>query len=329
MQCAEEFSTKNTERETRMAARSIAKVSVSFGLVNVGIKIFKAAGSESVSFNMINPKTKNRVKQKLVDSITGEEIQRGDTMKGYEYAKDQYVCFTDDEVGNMQAAKKDTLEISEFVSMDQIDALHIEETYYTGPDKGMDKSYRLLYEMLKTKGRAAIGIWISHGKEHLVAIRAYQHGLIMHKMFYNTEVRAFEENCANIAISPIELTMAGVLMDALFNPTFDKSKYRDTFIEKLNAAVEVKVSGGTIKEVAAVVSNVGMEAALRKSLESMGVPASKIEEMLAQAQKDAAKIATPTPIAAPAPVAAAIPAAAIKAAPAKQTKKVTKARKAG
>jgi len=308
-----------------MASRAIARVSVSFGLVNVVIKIFKSAGAEAVSFNMINPKTKNRINQKLVDSVTDEEVQRGDLLKGYEFAKDQYVCFTDEEVANMQAAKKDTLEISEFVSISQIDPLHIERTYYTGPDKGMDKSYKLLYEMLKSQNRAAIGIWVSHGKEHLVAISAYQHGLIMQQMFYDTEVRAFENTCANIAISPIELTMAGVLMDALFKPNFDKSKYRDTFIEKLNAAVEVKVGGGTIKGVAAVVSNVGMEAALRKSLEVMGVSADKIDSMLAQAQRDAAKVATPTPIAAPVPVAAAAPAKAA----AKQTKRTTgKARKA-
>jgi DNA end-binding protein Ku len=270
-----------------MAARSIARVVVSFGMAQIGIKLYLSASAESVSFKQIAPKTKNLTSQKLVDKVTGEEIQRADLLKGYEYAKDQYVTFTDDEVANLQAAKKDTLEIAEFVDCGQIDPLHIEKTYYTGPDKGMDKGYRFLYETLKANNRVAIGTWVARGKEHLVAIRAYQHGLIMQQMFYDTEVRAFDNMCANIAVSPVEMAMGKVLMDTMFKAEFDKSKYRDHFIEKINAALEIKIAGGTITTVATPVTSTGMADSLRASLLAMGVPADKIDGMIASAGVDA------------------------------------------
>jgi len=266
-----------------MAARTLARVVISFGMVNIGIKLFVAASAESVTFNMINPKTNNRVKQKLVDAVTGAEVERGDMLKGYEYAKDQFVCFTEDEVANMQAAKRDSLDITEFVDAGEIDPLHVERTYYTGPDKGMDKGYRLVYEMLKTYNKVAIGTWVARGKEHLVAISAYQHGLIMQQMFYDTEVRSFENTCANIQVSPTDLALGKVLMDTMSQSKFDSSKYSDKFVEKLQAAIQLKLDGKTITATAAPVSNTGMADALRASLIAMKVPADQIDAMLAKA----------------------------------------------
>ena len=266
-----------------MAARALARVVISFGMVNIGIKLFVAASAESTTFNMISPLTKNRVKQKLVDGVTGDEVDRGGMLKGYEYAKDQYVCFTEEEVANMQAAKRDTLDITEFVFAGEIDPLHIERTYYTGPDKGMDKSYKLVYEMLKTYNKVAIGTWVARGKEHLVVIRPYQHGLIMQQMFYDTEVRTFDNTCANIDISPVDLALGKVLMDTMTREKFDSSKYSDKFVDKLTAAIEVKVNGGTITATAAPVSNTGMAEAIRASLLAMNVPADKIDSMMAKA----------------------------------------------
>jgi DNA end-binding protein Ku len=271
-----------------MASRSVGRVVLSFGMAQIAIKLYKAAASEAVSFNMINPKTKGRVSQKLVDKETGEEVQRGDCLKGYEYATDQFVTFTEDEIANMQAAKKDSLEIAEFVPTSEIKPLHVENTYYTAPDKGMDKGYRFLYELLKSQNKAAIGIYVARGKEHLVAIQAYEHGLIMYQMFYDTEVRSFDNKCANIPISPMELAMGKVLMDTLSKPTFNSSKYSDTFILKLNKAVEAKRAdpNAQIKEVAATVSTGGMADTLRASLLSMGVPADQLDAMIAKAMVD-------------------------------------------
>jgi DNA end-binding protein Ku len=266
-------------------------------MAQIAVKLYNATGSEAVSFNMISPK-RNRVGQRLFEKlpgstedtvIWGEEIKdRSKLLKGYEYAKDQFVYFTDEEVANMQAGKKDSLNIAEFVPVSEIDPLHIEKTYYTAPDKGMDKGYRFLYELLKAHNRAAIGIYVARGKEHLVAIQAFQHGLVLYQLFYNTEVRAFDNKCANIPVSPVELAMGKVLMDTLFKSTFDSSKYSDKFIDKVNKAVAVKLADpmATITEVAVPVSTGGMADTLRASLISMGVPEDQIDAMIAKAMGD-------------------------------------------
>ena len=263
-----------------MGARAVASVVVSFGLINISVKLYLSAASQQVGFNMINPKTGNRISQKLVDKETGEEIPRGETFKGYEYSKDKYIVFTDDEVANMQADKKDTLDIQEFIPISDIDPLHVEKTYYTGPNKGFDKAYTLLFETLKAEGKAAVGAWASRGKEHLVIIRAYQHGLIMHQMFYDTEIRVFENTCAKVKLSPIELAMSKMLVGQFASDKFDASKYSDSFVEKVKAAVEVKLSGGKINEVQAKENTSSMHASLRESLIAMGVPAAQIDEMI-------------------------------------------------
>ena len=291
-----------------MSARSVGRVVLSFGMAQIAIKLYKAADAESVSFNMINPKTGNRLSQKLVDSVTLEEVLRSESLKGYEYAKDQYVVFTEEEVANMQAAKKDSLDIAEFIPTSEIDPLHIEQTYYTAPDKGMDKGYKFLYELLKAHDRAAVGTYVARGKEHLVAIRAYQHGLVMYQMFYDTEVRSFDNKCANVPISPVEMAMGKVLMDTLSKPTFDSSKYSDRFIEKLNAAVQVKIENpkATITEVSAPVQNTGMADSLRASLRAIGMSEEKIAEEMAKigiTAAVAAPVAAVEPLKLTAPVA--------------------------
>ena len=274
-----------------MGSRSVAKVVISLGMTAVAVKLYLSAKSEGIEFNMLNPKTGNRVRQKLVDGVTGEEIKRDETVKGYEYVKDSYVTFTDEEIANMQAAKRDTIDVTEFVSVSEIDPLHIEKTFYTGPDRGMDKGYHLLYETLRRENKAAIGTWISRGKEHLVTICAYQHGLVMHQMFYNTEVRAFDNTCASVQLSPVELAMSKLLVDQFTVPVFDGSKYSDKFMEKLNAAVNVKLSGGSITATAAKGISTNVAESLRASLLSIGVPEAKIDAMVAKALAESAPAA--------------------------------------
>lgn len=281
-------------------ARATGTVVISFGMMNVGVKMYLSASSEQVGFNMINPKTGNRISQKLVDSVTKEDVERGDTVKGYEYTKDKYVTFTDEEVSNMQAERRDTLDIKEFIPVSDVDPLHVEKTHYTAPDKGFDKAYTLLYTTLNETNRAAVGTLVSRGKEHLVVIRAYQHGLIMHQMFYDTEVRSFENKCAKIAISPVELAMGKMMVEQFAVDKFDKSKYSDKFIDKLNAAVEMKLKGGAITEVEQKINTSNMVDSMRQSLLSMGVPEAKIAEMMAKAMAEtAATKAQPEPISQP------------------------------
>lgn len=278
-----------------MGARSVARVVVSFGLTQFGMKLFLSASGEQVSFNMISPKTGNRIKQKLVDAVTGEEIDRSTTLKGYEYQKDKYVTFTEEEVVNMAAEKKDTLDLKEFIPASEIDPLHVEKTFYTGPDKGFDRGYTILYEVLRKEKRAAVGTWVSRGKEHLVVISPYKHGLIMHQMYYNTEVRSFEDTCTKMVLTPVEEALSKVFVEHLSVDTFNKSKYSDKFVEKVTKAVQTKLAGGMINEVSTSVSNTNLADSMRESLLQMGVPVDKIDAMLAKALAET----TPTPTAIP------------------------------
>lgn len=280
-----------------MGARSVARVVLTFGMVSVGVKLFLSASAEQVGFNMINPKTGNRVNQKLVDAVTKEEVSRGDTVKGYEYQKDKYVTFTDEEVSNMAAEKRDTLDIAEFIPVSEIDPLHVEKTYYTGPDKGMDRQYQLLFQTLKNEGKAAVGTWVARGKEHLVTVRAWEHGLIIHQMFYNSEVRAFDDTCDKMMLSPTELAMGKMLIDQFSTDKFDKSKYRDKFADKLAEAVQTKLAGGEIRAVESKALS-GMAESLRASLAAMGVPQAQIDAMIAKAEAESAgAVSTPAPVA--------------------------------
>lgn len=288
-----------------MGARSVASVVVSFGAASVGLKLYLSAKAENVGFNMINPKTGHRVKQLLVDEDDYDEdtksvlkeaevIPRNATLKGYEYAKGQYITFTDEEVANMAAEKRDTLDLTEFVPVSEIDPLHVEKTYYTNPDKGMDKQYTIMREALKQENKAAIGTWVSRGKEHLVAIRAHGDNLLVHQFFYDTEVRVHEKKCKPYTPTAIDLAMSKLLIDHLSKDKLDKSKYSDKFVDQLNDAVETKLAGGEIKRAEASISGLtNMAETIRASLIAMGVPKDQIEAMVAKAQAEAGAAKAP------------------------------------
>jgi DNA end-binding protein Ku len=272
--------------------RSIGKVIVAFGMTSIAVKMYLSATSNRVTFNQINPKTGNRIKQKLVDAVDGTEVPRNELLSGFEYAKDKFVTFTDEEIANMQAKKKDTLDIAEFVSLSQIDPLMIEKVYYLGPDKGFDRDYMMLYHALKESQKTAIGTWVARGKEHLVAIRAYKHGLIMQQMYYTSEVRTFDDMCANIQISPKVMVMAKLMIDHLSSETFNPSKYRDSFIDKVKNAVELKLKGGEITTPNNEVPQVNdMESSLRAQLLAIGMKEEDIDKNLAIAVESTDKLA--------------------------------------
>lgn len=268
-----------------MGARAISTVVVSFGMMNIGVKLFVSAKSENISFKQINKETNSPVGQKLYDKVTNEEVQRADIVKGYEYIKDQYVLFTDEEIANMAEDKRDSLDIKEFIPVSEVKPLHIEKTYYTGPDKGMSKSYRLFYETLKGTKTAAVGTWVARGKEHLIVLRAHEHGIIAHQMFYDSEVRAFDNSCDKVEISPTELAMSKMLFEQFTQKKFDKSKYSDKYIERITKAVELKLQDrdAVIGPMKGKTISTSTEDNLRKSLEALGISSEKIDQMVIEA----------------------------------------------
>ena len=233
-----------------MAARSIASGSISFGLVSIPVKLYTATQAQGVHFNMLNPETKERVRQAYYTPSTGDEIERGVCVRGYEYAPDQFVTFTDEEFKALEIPSNNgVFEIIEFVPAHTVDLLGVEKSMYVGPNKGGDKSYALLAMALRTEEKYAVAKWGSRGKEHLMIIRPYKTGLVAHQMFYSDEIRDFEAavDLAKLPISDGEVSLAKQLINALSKPAFNPQDHVDRHRRLMLDAIEKKVAGGVIE----------------------------------------------------------------------------------
>jgi DNA end-binding protein Ku len=235
------------EKLIMAAARSCGSPTISFGLLSIPTKLYLAAASESFSFNMITPDG-NRVKQKLVDAVTDEEVQRGDCDRGFEYTKDQFVIFTDDELDSLAGEKANSIELAEFASDTVFDPLQVEKAYYLAPDKGAEKAYRLLVRTLEKTGKVAVGKWYARGKDHLVILiptgkdSATRH-LTMFQMYYANEVRGFEYQFSDKSEpTEAEVEMAKMLISKLSTKNFDVKKYNDEFAERIRTAIDAKIA---------------------------------------------------------------------------------------
>src|SRR5262245_32669444 len=160
-----------------MPPHSIGSGTISFGLVSIPIKMYTAASSESVSFNQIHPKCGGRIRQQLLCPTCNEVVDRTALVKGYEFAKDQYVQFTEDELKALEGEASKMIDIAEFVPLEKVDPIYFENTYYLGPDKGGDKAYRLLTDAMLKTSRVALATFVMRGKENLVLIRPSGDGL--------------------------------------------------------------------------------------------------------------------------------------------------------
>ncbi len=253
-----------------MAARATSSGTISFGLVSIPVKFYTAASSEQVRFNMLHPKSGARLKQQLYSPVDDELVERKDTVKGYEYAKGQYVQFTEDEVKALETARSSSIDIIEFVPLDLVDFVHVEKSYYLGPDKGGDKAYRLLNQSMEVKGKVAIGRWAARGKEQLILIRPYKDGLILHQLYYANEVRNFEDldRGSEFEFSEKELDLAEKLIEQLAVDAFEPEKFSDEYADRVRAAVDEKVAGKeiTIAPEAPKAQIIDLFEALKKSL---------------------------------------------------------------
>ena len=236
-----------------MPARSIATATISFGLVSVPVNIYSSAESKaSISFNMLHKKCGSRLKQHYTCTKDNEVVTRDDTVKGYEFAKDQYVILTPEELKALEEKATSTIDVTEFVPLDQVDREYLEKVYYLGPDKGGDRAYRLLTEALKTSGRAALGQYAARGQQHLVLLRPLNGVLVMEQLHYSDEVRPTTEvPVPEGEVKPAELKLAMQLIDQTSNDTFDPKKYKDTVRERVLETIQRKVDGQDITSDAA------------------------------------------------------------------------------
>jgi DNA end-binding protein Ku len=229
-------------------ARAISSGTLSFGLVSIPFKIYTAASPEGVKFHQLHAKCGNRIKYQVYCPTDDEVVERADLVKGYEYAKGQYVRFSPEELKALEEEKTHNLEIIEFVPLESVDFVHVEKSYYLGPDKGGHKAYKLLSQAMRDTGRVALGHYVARGKSHLVLIRPYEQGLIMHQLFYEDEVRNFDDIDLgeDVTFKAAETKMARQLIEQLSEDRFDAGKFRDEFRARVLEAVEDKVAGKEI-----------------------------------------------------------------------------------
>jgi DNA end-binding protein Ku len=228
-----------------MPARAIQSGTISFGLVSIPVKLYTATASEAVSFNYLHKKCGGRMKQQYFCPTDNEVVERSDIVRGYEYAKNQYVLFTEEELDALESAKTSQLEILEFVPLASVDPIYIAKSQYLGPDKGGDKAYRLLAETMQQAGKVAVGRFSARGKEQLVILRPYRSGLLLHHVYYANEVRAWDEidTGGTFSFKPAESELAERLIEQLTTDGFHPERYRDEFTDRIRAAVEQKVAG--------------------------------------------------------------------------------------
>jgi len=231
-----------------MAARSIASLTISFGLVSIPVKLYSATQSKAgVSFNLLHRNCGSRLRQQYLCIKEDVVVERADMVKGFEFSKDQYVTFTPEELKELEEAATGTVEITEFVPDEKIDPIYYDKAYFLAPDKGGAKPYALLSEGMRKTGRCALARWAARGKQYLVQLRPVEDGLIMQQLLYADEVRPITE--VDIERSPVkeaELKLAIQLIDQISAETFNPKAYEDDVRNRIEAAVDKKVKGQEI-----------------------------------------------------------------------------------
>jgi DNA end-binding protein Ku len=228
-----------------MAARPIGSGTVSFGMVSIPVKLFSAAETKSaISFNLLHGKCGTRLKQQYICPKDSEIVARDQMVKGYEFAKDQYVTFTEDELKAMAQEAERAIEIAEFVPADQVDPIYFDSAYYLGPDKGGDKAYHLLVKAMRETGRSAVAKWAARGKQYIVLIRPVEEGLVMQQLHYADEVRSLSEvPLGDAEVKDSELGLAVQLVNQIASDEFRPERYEDDVRKRVQGAIQKKIEG--------------------------------------------------------------------------------------
>src|SRR5580765_4970225 len=256
-------------------AASVWKGHLTFGLVTIPVRLFSAARSETISFNMLHKEDHSRIKQMVYCQLEDKPISRADTVKGYEYEKDHYVVVEDEEIKKVAPKTAKVMEILEFVKSDQVDPIYLEASYYVAPDEGGEKAYALLFTALKDSGYYAVAKVAMHNREHIIVMRPGDKGIVSHTMYYQDEIRQVEEFRTDTGlVKEKELAMAKMLISSL-EAEFEPQKYHDTYRDNLQKLIEAKIEGKKVVETPSehVAPVIDIMEALKKSLAEKRKPA--------------------------------------------------------
>jgi DNA end-binding protein Ku len=283
-----------------MALRPLRNATISFGLVSIPVRFYTATRSEDVHFHLLHESCGTRVNRKWWCPHHEEIVASDELVRGYAISRNKYVTFTDEEIEALESDDDRALEITEFLDLKQIDPVFFEKAYFLGPAPGGGKTYHLLASAMTKQGKVALARWVSSHREHLVVLRPYQDGLVLHTMFYADEVRDFGAvDQEGGEAREKEIRLAEMLIDELTEKKFNPLQYKDEYRERLLDRIRAKSEGETITSDAGEKEPEGgkvidiMEA-LRRSLEGGAGTrrASEPRPSRASAKDHAAKPAT-------------------------------------
>jgi DNA end-binding protein Ku len=229
--------------------RPLAGAVISFGLVTIPVKVYRATQSLTPSFHLIHRDCGTRIREQMYCPKHERVLSRDEVVRGYEIAKGRHVAFTPDELKALEATASRTIDIQQFVPLQTVDPVHIEGTTFLGPDRGGDRAYRLLADVMRDRDEVALGTYVMRGKENLVAIRAYQRGLILHTLYFADEIRDFTE--IELGKAPVrreEMQLALRLVETLRRPAFDPERFEDTYRARVEKAAHAKARGKVLPE---------------------------------------------------------------------------------
>jgi DNA end-binding protein Ku len=227
-------------------ARPLWKGSISFGLVSIPVQLETAVREKTIHFHMLSKDGSCRLRRKLYCPETGREYDFGDTARGVEVAKDQYVLIDEAEIRKIKPDKGRAIEIDQFVKLDEIDPVYFATTYYVTPAEGNVKAYKLLHDSMARSGKVAVAHFVMRDRQNLAVLRVTEAGIVIHTMYYDDEVLSLKDSLpadlAKAKASPKEVEIAEQLIEAMTRP-LDLSEYKDDYREKLAALVGRKKQG--------------------------------------------------------------------------------------
>lgn len=250
--------------------RAIWRGAISFGMVSIPVKLFTATESKDIAFRQLAADDLGRVKMLRWSPTLDREVAFDELVKGYEYAKDQYVIVDQEDFDTLPVPSKHTIQISAFVKAEEIDPVYYERTYGLEPEEAGLKPFKLLLQAMEEKDLIAIGKLAIRQKEHLCALRPHEDGIVIETLYYPDEIRDLDiVDLSEIEVSEEEMKMAYALIDMLEKP-FDPTEYHDEYRDALMDLIQAKLEGGEIvrDESAPAPQTVDLMAALKASIEA-------------------------------------------------------------
>lgn len=265
-----------------MALRPLRNATITFGLVNIPVRFYTATKSEDVHFNLLHESCGTRVNRKWWCPHHEKIVESSELVRAYAISKNKYVTFSDEEIETLETDDNRALDISEFLQLDQIDPVFFEKAYFLGPGPGGGKTYKLLSQAMKKQNKVALARWVSANREHLVILRPFEDGLVLHTMYYADEVRDFTAiDKEDAPVKEKEVKLAEMLIDELTEKKFNPLQYKDQYRERLLDRIKDKSKGKAIVSEEKEEEDKGGEVidimeALRRSLEGGRAPAKRV-----------------------------------------------------